>query len=199
MTVFSIQEIFISGIYLWEVRNFIREWGTDTRKLMIELIAVNVALILLDVALLSVEYENLYQVETTLKGMVYSIKLKLEIGVLSRMVKVVETRQNKRTIPTREEDLDLRKVSSSATFNDCFAEDQRKHISESSDSSPYRRPFAEGHEDLELASTKGSDNRKDSLTIPPDASTLGTFPSARDPEVSRQSSIQDLYPGRING
>lgn len=200
MTLFSVQEIGISAIYLWEVRKFLRNWGEDTRKLMIELIAVNIALILLDVALLSVEFENLYEIETTLKGTVYSIKLKLEIGVLSRMVKVVETRKKQRTMPAREEDIDPRKYSSAATFNECFAEDQRKHISESSDSSPFQHPIAEEHEEIERVTTQGTEHRKDSLVIPLNAAaTLSTFPSARSPEFSRQSSIQDLYPGRIKG
>ena len=59
------------------------------RDSMYELLAVNIALILLDVALLSVEYEDLYEIEITLKGLVYSIKLKLELGVLSRLVRMV--------------------------------------------------------------------------------------------------------------
>lgn len=90
MTLFSVQEFAISGVYLVEAYRFLRiAYSGDTRRLMWELVAVNAALIALDIALLSVEYEDLYEIETTLKGMVYSIKLKLELGVLSRLVKLV--------------------------------------------------------------------------------------------------------------
>ena len=199
MTLFSIQEIGISAIYLWEVRKFLRNWGDDTRKLMIELIAVNIGLIILDVALLSVEFEDLYMIETTLKGMVYSIKLKLEIGVLSKMVKVVETRKRDRVMPTREEDIDPRKFSSTKTWEDTFAGtsdlDQR---SDSSDGSSAPKQVVSGAEHVEQSDF--AHRRRDSLTVPRNAaSTLGTFPSARPQEPSRQSSLQDLYPGRISG
>lgn len=192
MTLFSLQEFVISGVYLWEVRKFIKGWGEDTRKLMIELIAVNIALILLDVALLSVEFENLYMIETTLKGMVYSIKLKLEIGVLSKMVKVVETRKKSRMMPDLEEDIDPRKFSSTATYDQCFAERPTRQTSGSSDSSPFRKSAAQDTEHIERA--QNAEN--DALQLPQDHNS--EFRSAR-PEMSRQSSIQDLYPGRIQG
>lgn len=60
-----------------------------SRNIMYELLAVNAIIILLDIALLSVEYKNLFQIEVTLKGLIYSIKLKLELGVLSRLVSIV--------------------------------------------------------------------------------------------------------------
>lgn len=194
MTLFSIQEIGISAIYLLEIRKFLRNWGEDTRKLMLELIAVNIALILLDVALLSVEFENLYMIETTLKGMVYSIKLKLEIGVLSKMVKVVESRKRQRTMPMCEEDIDPSKFSSPATFNECFVEEGKKQCSGVSDVSAYHTNLQSQH--IERVSSQNYD----SLTVPQDATLeQGTFPPARPQMISRQSSIQNLYPGKIEG
>lgn len=95
MTLFSVQEFAISGVYLVEAYRFLRVvYAGDVRRLMYELVAVNAALILLDIALLSVEYEDLYEIETTLKGMVYSIKLKLELGVLSRLVKLATNKND---------------------------------------------------------------------------------------------------------
>lgn len=94
MTAFSVQELFISGVYLWEVRRLLKVvYEGRTRKLMWEIAAINVAIIILDVALLSVEFIDLYQIEITLKGMVYSIKLKLEFGVLSKLVKIITNRK----------------------------------------------------------------------------------------------------------
>jgi len=92
MTMFSIQEFTISGIYLVEAWRYLKTaYVPDGRskRVIYELVCVNVILILLDVALLSVEYVDLYQIEVTLKGLVYSVKAKLELGVLSRLVKIV--------------------------------------------------------------------------------------------------------------
>lgn len=92
MTLFSIQEFAISGAYLVEIYRYLKVVyvsNNRVRGVMYELAAVNVLLIILDVALLSVEYADLYETEVTLKGFVYSIKLKLELGVLSRLVKIV--------------------------------------------------------------------------------------------------------------
>ncbi|GAB7339878.1 hypothetical protein MBLNU457_6410t1 [Dothideomycetes sp. NU457] len=92
MTMFSIQEFTISGIYLMEAWRYLKTaYVPDKRskRVIYELVCVNIVLIILDVALLSVEYVDLYQIEVTLKGLVYSVKAKLELGVLSRLVKIV--------------------------------------------------------------------------------------------------------------
>lgn len=95
MTAFSIQELLISAVYLREVHHLLKIVYQDrTRKLMWELVAINVTIIILDIALLSVEFANLYEIQITLKGMVYSIKLKLEFGVLSKLVKIIRTRKD---------------------------------------------------------------------------------------------------------
>lgn len=187
---FSLQEIVISGIYLWEVRKFLKNWEEAVGKLMIELIVVNVCLILLDIALLSVEFKNLYMIETTLKGMVYSIKLKLELGVLSKMVKVVELRQKARTMDNPD-DIDLRKYSSAPTARDCFAEkvEPEDFASKSSQDSPAAEPGLTRNQRLNSVQNPG---------LIPQHNDDGNFPSAR-PEASRQSSIQEMYPGRIAG
>jgi len=95
MTAFSVQELFISCVYLYEVRKLLKViYDAPARKLMWELVAINVAIIILDTALLTVEFVNLYQIEITLKGMIYSIKLKLEFGVLSKLVKIITKRHD---------------------------------------------------------------------------------------------------------
>jgi hypothetical protein len=52
----------------------------------------------MDVALLGVEFANLYIIEATFKGVVYSIKLKLEFAVLGKLVNFVTSNQSR---PTR--------------------------------------------------------------------------------------------------
>ncbi|KAK2765543.1 hypothetical protein FQN54_008397 [Arachnomyces sp. PD_36] len=90
MTGFCIQEFIISGIYIWETIKLLRmapEKGK--RKIMYQLLGINLIIIILDLALLSVEYADLYVIETTLKAAVYSIKLKLEFAVLGKLVHIV--------------------------------------------------------------------------------------------------------------
>ena len=44
----------------------------------------------MDVGLLVVEYLNFYVVEATLKGVIYSVKLKLEFSVLGRLTDFIQ-------------------------------------------------------------------------------------------------------------
>jgi len=64
----------------------------SVRKTMYQLLAINVLIITMDLALLAVEFANLYLIETTLKGVVYSIKLKLEFAVLGKLIQLVRDR-----------------------------------------------------------------------------------------------------------
>ncbi|USP75357.1 hypothetical protein yc1106_02631 [Curvularia clavata] len=64
----------------------------NVRKIMYQLLAINVLIIILDLALLTVEFANQYLIQTTLKGVVYSVKLKLEFAVLGKLVQLVRDR-----------------------------------------------------------------------------------------------------------
>jgi hypothetical protein len=54
----------------------------------------------LDIALLSCEFANLYIIETTFKGVVYSIKLKLEFVVLGQLVQFATWTQGESRRPS---------------------------------------------------------------------------------------------------
>lgn len=91
MTAFCIQEFIISGIYVRETLKVLKatfDGERRPRRIMWQLIWVNVFIIIIDLALLGIEYANLYTLETTFKGMVYSIKLRLEFAVLSQLVSI---------------------------------------------------------------------------------------------------------------
>jgi hypothetical protein len=64
----------------------------NVRKTMYQLLAINVLIIIMDLALLGVEFADLYLIETSLKGVVYSIKLKMEFAVLGKLVQLVRVR-----------------------------------------------------------------------------------------------------------
>lgn len=100
---FCAQEICISSIYIVEAVRLLRMMPDKDRRrtrIMYELLAINFVIIMLDICLLVVEYIGYYPLQTTLKPMVYSIKLKLEFGVLGKLVTLV---QNSRSQPTSSE------------------------------------------------------------------------------------------------
>jgi hypothetical protein len=112
MVGFFVQELILSVIYIRETIRLLRlgesvqddvgslDDGTGQvrnasgRKIMYQILAINVIIILMDLALLGVEFANLYLIETTLKGVVYSIKLKLEFAVLGKLVQIVKVHNN---------------------------------------------------------------------------------------------------------
>ncbi|KAL1610886.1 hypothetical protein SLS59_000523 [Nothophoma quercina] len=117
MVGFFVQELILSVIYIRETIRLLRlgesvqddvgsvDDGTGqlrnlaVRKTMYQILAINVIIIIMDLALLGVEFANLYLIETTLKGVVYSIKLKLEFAVLGKLVQIVKVRTNSNNSP----------------------------------------------------------------------------------------------------
>jgi hypothetical protein len=93
MTLFTVQDIFISCVYLGETRNMMRViFDGKARKWTWQLAAVNILLLMFDVSLLTTEFLDLYMIQTTFKSFVYSFKLKLEFAVLSQIVRVIQIR-----------------------------------------------------------------------------------------------------------
>jgi len=91
MTGFCIQELVISGIYMWKTAQLLRIIATpDARRTMWQLFAINLIIIILDLGLLTIEYCNLRIYEQVLKGVVYSVKVKLEYAILGKLVSIVQ-------------------------------------------------------------------------------------------------------------
>ncbi len=94
MTGFTIQELIISGLYLWETRRLLNLHKhfqeAKTREVMLHLVWVNVFIIFLDMALLSTEYANLFTIQTVFKAVIYSIKLRFEFVVLNQLMEIVK-------------------------------------------------------------------------------------------------------------
>ena len=90
MTAFCMQEFLISGIYIratW--RRLPGLYDKGRKRILLHLFVVNVIIIFLDLGLLSVEYIGLYSIEVLLKSAVYTIKLKLELSILGRLVELL--------------------------------------------------------------------------------------------------------------
>lgn len=98
MTGFSIQEIIISGLYLWETRKILAPGRTfqqkKTREVFHHLAWVNVFIIFLDAALLGTEYANLFSIQTVFKAAIYSLKLRFEFVVLNQLMEIVQGRSS---------------------------------------------------------------------------------------------------------
>lgn len=89
VSAFSVQEFIISGIYLYETRKILktsREFAEQrSQRVMWRLIYINVAIILMDIAVLVLQYMDLYDVQVMFKDAVYSLKLKLEFVILNQL------------------------------------------------------------------------------------------------------------------
>lgn len=100
VTWFTTQECFISGVYIWETVRLIRLIPSDNKrqhKILYELLAVNIIAIVMDLAVVTLQYLNYYFSQVVLKGTVYSIKLKLEFAVLGMLVSIVHLRGSEAT------------------------------------------------------------------------------------------------------
>jgi hypothetical protein len=92
MTGFTLQEGIISGLYVYETTRILRaasQHNQQNRRIMHQLVGINVAIIVMDLALLGLEYASEYAIQITLKGAVYSLKLKLEFAVLGKLVDLI--------------------------------------------------------------------------------------------------------------
>ncbi|EKV05080.1 integral membrane protein [Penicillium digitatum] len=95
LTGFTFQESLLSTLYVMETVKLLRLGADvssrpDARSIMYQLIGTNCAIIGMDLLLLSLEYADCYAVQITLKGFIYSLKLKLEFAVLGRLVDLIQ-------------------------------------------------------------------------------------------------------------
>lgn len=90
MSGFFLQEVVLSSIYIMGTLRILRTSIRDnTKRLMWQLMFINIVIIIMDMALLGLEAASLYLLETLIKGVIYSVKLKLEFAILGRLVQFV--------------------------------------------------------------------------------------------------------------
>ncbi|KAH7110632.1 hypothetical protein B0J13DRAFT_534496 [Dactylonectria estremocensis] len=93
MTCFCVQEFIISGLYIWKTVDILKTAFGNTRRIIWQLFAINIVIVIMDIALLAIEYKNFYVWQQGCKVVVYSIKLKLEFAVLGQLIHFVQNRQ----------------------------------------------------------------------------------------------------------
>ncbi|KAL7900524.1 hypothetical protein HDV63DRAFT_284540 [Trichoderma sp. SZMC 28014] len=91
--VFFLQETMLSSIYIYETAKLLRSGNTlgkrrSIRRVLKNLILVNILVIILDTTILVLEFANLYNFQISYKPFAYSVKLKLEFTVLNRLVEL---------------------------------------------------------------------------------------------------------------
>ncbi|RAL09348.1 uncharacterized protein BO97DRAFT_472420 [Aspergillus homomorphus CBS 101889] len=92
MTGFFVQEIIISAIFLVQTVRLLNMYPNRSKRrshIMYQLLIINTAIILMDISLLVLEYLDIYIIQVSLKTFFYTIKLKFEFAVLSRLVSFV--------------------------------------------------------------------------------------------------------------
>lgn len=101
LSVFFIQECIISFVYIHESWRFLQarhlafesnSKNIDGRKTMYWLITINVVIMMLDISILALEFSGFYDLQTSWKALVYSVKLKLEFSILNKLIEVVKAR-----------------------------------------------------------------------------------------------------------
>jgi hypothetical protein len=101
VTIFFIQEVTISSLYLAATVKFFRLdsalYGKSAGKMMRHLILINVLIIILDAFILGLEYAGYYTLQTSCKSLVYSVKLKMEFKILNDLVDLTQTRRDSTT------------------------------------------------------------------------------------------------------
>lgn len=101
MSCFYLQELAISGIYIWKSIDILKTAFGNTRTMVYKLFAINIAIVVMDIALVIIELMDFYVWEQGIKLVTYSIKLKLEFAVLSELIEFVRNRSGTRSRPTK--------------------------------------------------------------------------------------------------
>ncbi|KAJ5628670.1 hypothetical protein N7490_010898 [Penicillium lividum] len=94
LTVFFVQEIVISSLFIVQTIKLLMSYPSRSKRrtnIMYQLITINTVIILMDIALITMEFKGLYITQTVAKCFFYTVKLKLEIAVLSRLASFVKS------------------------------------------------------------------------------------------------------------
>ncbi|KAF2643059.1 hypothetical protein P280DRAFT_393712 [Massarina eburnea CBS 473.64] len=86
MCLFCAQEFVLSGLYIWKAVDMLNTSNRErARHLTWQLFSINVFIIALDIGLLAIEFSGQHVLQQTVKGVTYSVKLKLELSILSKI------------------------------------------------------------------------------------------------------------------
>ncbi|KAH8429354.1 uncharacterized protein LDX57_007020 [Aspergillus melleus] len=88
---FCVQEVIISGTYVWETAKTLRiRPESHHHKILAQLLITNIAILILDVAVVGIEYAGYYALQVMFKPVAYSVKFKLEYAILGRLIQIAK-------------------------------------------------------------------------------------------------------------
>ncbi|KAB8201017.1 hypothetical protein BDV34DRAFT_203626 [Aspergillus parasiticus] len=86
---FAVQECIISSIYIWETSKLLRLRPDRLHHtILTQLLGINIIILILDVAVVGIEYAGLYALQVMFKPVAYSVKFKLEYAILGKLIQV---------------------------------------------------------------------------------------------------------------
>jgi hypothetical protein len=94
ITIFFLQELIISGLYVFSAAKVLKPVGNikgkNIRTAMTHLIYINIVVVFFDLTLLATEYAGHYEIQVLYKAVLYSIKLKLEFRILNQLLEFTQ-------------------------------------------------------------------------------------------------------------
>ncbi|KAF7114460.1 hypothetical protein CNMCM5793_008764 [Aspergillus hiratsukae] len=92
LIIFALQECLISSFYVVETIKMLRLRPPEARhrRILTQLLVINIVILVLDVAVVGTEYAGYYAVQVMFKPVAYSIKFKLEYAILGRLIQVAK-------------------------------------------------------------------------------------------------------------
>ncbi|KAJ6116081.1 hypothetical protein N7523_006498 [Penicillium sp. IBT 18751x] len=98
---FCIQELIISGLYVWETTKLLRLRPQGRPQgILNQLLIINIIILVLDVAVVVIEFVGYYSIQVMFKPVAYSIKLKLEYAILGKLVAVARGGYSEGELPS---------------------------------------------------------------------------------------------------
>lgn len=98
---FCVQEFIISAIYVWGTLQILRSRPQGRpNSILRQLLVINILILLLDVAIVAIEYVGYYAVQVMFKPVAYSIKLKLEYAILGKLVAITRREYSCQELPS---------------------------------------------------------------------------------------------------
>jgi hypothetical protein len=92
---FFLQEVIISALYIWETIKLLKDRSVFAagekgrgKNMLVHLVLVNVVVLVLDVTILVLECVGLHDVQRAYKLFAYSVKLKVEFSILTKLVEL---------------------------------------------------------------------------------------------------------------
>lgn len=90
MTGITVLELSISLLYVYKTVQLLRIISrVHMRSMIWQLFVLNIIIVVMDTAIVVLQYRHLQLYQESIKGFVYSVKLKLELNILSKLVDIV--------------------------------------------------------------------------------------------------------------